>query len=63
MWETINEVLAAIDDFVWGVPLIVLILSGGLLLTIRTKVLQVRHLPLESHMGLSAFFHGKTRFA
>lgn len=45
MWETINEVLAAIDDFVWGVPLIVLILSGGLLLTIRTKVLQVRHLP------------------
>lgn len=29
-----------------GVPLIVLILSGGLLLTIRTKVLQVRHLPL-----------------
>ena len=46
MWETINEVLATIDDFVWGVPLIVLILSGGLLLTIRTKVLQVRHLPL-----------------
>ena len=46
MWETINEVLAAIDDFVWGVPLIVLILSGGLLLTIRTTVLQVRHLPL-----------------
>ena len=36
MWETINEVLATIDDFVWGVPLIVLILSGGLLLTIRT---------------------------
>ena len=46
MWTAINQLLTAIDDFVWGVPLMVLILSGGILLTLRTKVLQIRHLPL-----------------
>ena len=34
----------AIDGAVWGVPLIILILAGGLLLTIRLRGLQVRHL-------------------
>lgn len=46
MWETINNVLVTIDDFVWGVPLMVLIMAGGLLLTIRVGLLQVRRLPL-----------------
>lgn len=46
MWSTVNDVLAVIDDFVWGVPLMVLILAGGLLLTIRTRGLQVSRLPL-----------------
>ncbi len=46
MWNTINNVLGAIDNFVWGVPLMVLIMAGGLLLTIRLGVLQVRKLPL-----------------
>ena len=46
MWALINEWLVKIDDFVWGVPLMVLILAGGLLLTLRTKCLQVTKLPL-----------------
>lgn len=46
MWGMINEWLVRIDDFVWGVPLMVLILAGGLLLTVRTGLLQVRRLPL-----------------
>lgn len=46
MWAAINECLKTIDDFVWGVPLMVLILAGGLLLTFRTKCLQIRRLPL-----------------
>ena len=41
-----NDILVAIDDFVWGVPLMVLIIVGGLLLTVRTKLVQVFHLPL-----------------
>ena len=41
-----NDILVAIDDFVWGVPLMVLILAGGLLLTTQLKLLQVIRLPL-----------------
>ncbi|HCT91382.1 MAG TPA: sodium:alanine symporter family protein [Lachnospiraceae bacterium] len=41
-----NQLLSQIDDLVWGVPLMVLILSGGILLTIRVKCLQVSRLPL-----------------
>lgn len=46
MWATINEWLVKIDDLVWGIPLIVLIMVGGILLTLRTKFLQVVRLPL-----------------
>ncbi|MBQ8190075.1 MAG: alanine:cation symporter family protein [Lachnospiraceae bacterium] len=46
MWATINEWLVKIDDLVWGIPLIVLIMAGGILLTFRTKFLQVVRLPL-----------------
>lgn len=46
MWNSINQLLTTIDDLVWGVPLMVLILSGGILLTCRLGLLQVRRLPL-----------------
>ncbi|MBQ2705845.1 MAG: alanine:cation symporter family protein [Agathobacter sp.] len=43
--------LQKIDDFVWGIPLIVLILSIGVILTIRLKGVQIRKLPLAmKHM-------------
>ncbi len=42
--EKLNEILVAIDDIVWGVPLIVLIMACGLVLTIRGRGLQFRHL-------------------
>ncbi len=38
--------LTKIDDLVWGIPMIVLILSVGILLTFRLKGLQVTKLPL-----------------
>lgn len=44
--EAFTKVLEQIDSIVWGVPLMVLILSGGILLTIRMRILQVRKLPL-----------------
>ena len=37
--------LQKIDDFIWGIPLIVLILSVGIFLTIRLKGLQITKLP------------------
>ena len=42
--ETFNNILGAIDNFVWGVPLMVLIIAGGVLLTVRLGLLQIRHL-------------------
>ena len=46
MWNSINQILTNIDNFVWGVPLMVIILFGGILLTVRLGLLQLRKLPL-----------------
>lgn len=46
MWKTINDILVNIDNFVWGIPLMVLILAGGILLTVCLGVMQFRKLPL-----------------
>ena len=40
-----TELLVKIDDFVWGIPLIVLIMGTGIMLTLRLRGLQIRHLP------------------
>ena len=37
---TFDEILVKIDDVVWGIPTIVLILVTGLILTIRTRGIQ-----------------------
>ena len=46
MWETIINAIekanSFLNDIVWGWPVIILILATGLLLSIRTKFLQVR---------------------
>ena len=39
MWSVINDFLVNVDNFVWGVPLMVLIMAGGLLLTVRLGLL------------------------
>lgn len=46
MWNTVNKIVENVDNFVWGIPLMVLILAGGILLTVRLGFLQIRHLPL-----------------
>ncbi|MDD4571314.1 MAG: sodium:alanine symporter family protein [Clostridia bacterium] len=44
MLAQFTELLVSIDNIVWGVPLIVLIMGTGIFLTIRLGVLQFRHL-------------------
>lgn len=46
MLQEINRILTWLDGIVWGVPLMVLILAGGIYLTVRMGLLQVRKLPL-----------------
>ena len=44
MLEQINKIITAVQGAVWGLPLILLILFTGFLLTVRLGLLQVRHL-------------------
>ena len=46
MLEEINGILTKLDDFLWGAPLMVLILTGGVYLTCRLGLMQLRRLPL-----------------
>ncbi|MBR6400887.1 MAG: alanine:cation symporter family protein [Firmicutes bacterium] len=47
MWQNIDNILKTADSIVWGPPLMTLILAGGLMLTIRLGLLQLRRLPLS----------------
>ena len=42
--EKLTQILEKIDNLVWGLPLIILIMVTGILLTIRLRGIQVRHL-------------------
>lgn len=43
--EQFTNFLTKVDNLVWGVPLIVLILAAGIYLTLRLRLLQIFHLP------------------
>ncbi len=42
--EKFNSIIAEIDSFIWGVPLIVLIIGCGILLTVRLRGIQIHKL-------------------
>ncbi len=42
---TIESILSAIDSFIWGAPLLVLLSGTGLYLTLRLGFIQIRYLP------------------
>ena len=42
---TIESILSAIDSFVWGAPLLILLSGTGLYLTLRLGFIQIRYLP------------------
>ena len=43
--DTFSNFLSKVDDLVWGLPLIILILATGIFLTIRLKGIQIAQLP------------------
>ena len=42
MWNSINQILTNIDNFVWGVPLMVIILFGGILFTAQKAPFSIK---------------------
>ena len=57
--EALNSVLTEIDDLLWGVPLIVLLLGTGIYLTLRLNLLQVFRLPLALKLIFKAKNNGE----
>lgn len=50
--ETIENILSAVDSFVWGPIMLVLLVGTGIFLTIRTRFLGWRNLPYALKSGL-----------
>ena len=57
--ESFLPVLNAVDSFLWGVPLIVLLVGTGIMLTLRLSLLQVRRLPRALALILRAKNRGE----
>jgi AGCS family alanine or glycine:cation symporter len=52
--KTVMEVLDGLNSLVWGVPMLVLLMGTGLLLTLRLNVLQISRLPLALKLIFTA---------
>lgn len=50
--DTIASILSAVDSFVWGPVMLVLLVGTGIFLTIRTRFLGWRNLPYALRSGL-----------
>ena len=51
--EKLNEFLGSVSSFLWGIPLLILIVGTGIYLTIRVGFLQVRLLPIALNLVFS----------
>ena len=56
MLETITSINRTVNTYVWGVPMMVLLMGAGLLLTILTKGIQFRKLPFAFREVLGKLF-------
>ncbi len=56
MLELIASINAIVSDFVWGVPAMICIVGVGILLTVRTRFIQVRKFPLAMKSTLGKIF-------
>lgn len=51
--ETLESILGQISDFIWGLPLIILLVGTGIYLTFRLGFLQIRTLPYALKLTFS----------
>ena len=43
MIEVITNINGIINNFVWGIPMLILLVGTGILMTVLTKVFQISH--------------------
>ena len=56
MLSTIESINQVVNDFIWGVPAMVCILGVGLLLSVRTRFLQIRKFPYAIQTTIGRMF-------
>lgn len=59
MVEIITKVNGIVNDFVWGIPMLVLLVGTGILMTALTKVFQISHLRYWMKHTLGSIFTDK----
>ncbi len=59
MMNSLHNLLQTIDSFIWGPPLLILLVGTGLYLTVRLGFIQIRHLPLALSYVFSSKNNGK----
>ncbi|MBO5325678.1 MAG: sodium:alanine symporter family protein [Lachnospiraceae bacterium] len=59
MLAVIENINAAVNNFVWGIPAIICIIGVGLYLSIRTGFIQVRKFPLAMKQTIGKVFEKK----
>ncbi|MGN0004573.1 MAG: alanine:cation symporter family protein, partial [Candidatus Gastranaerophilaceae bacterium] len=57
--EVITTILSKIDTFLWGAPLIILLIGTGIFLTLKLGFLQISKLPLALRLIFKAENQGK----
>ncbi len=56
MLEIIKSVNSVVNNFIWGVPAMICIIGVGLLLSVRTKFLQIRKFPYAMKQTIGKIF-------
>jgi AGCS family alanine or glycine:cation symporter len=51
--EALNNFLGNVSSFLWGIPLLILIVGTGIYLTVRVGFLQIRLLPTALRLVFS----------
>ena len=59
MVEMITKVNSAINGFVWGIPMLVLLVGTGILMTVLTKFFQLSHIGHWFKNTIGGIFHDK----
>ena len=59
MLETIESINNVVNNFIWGVPAMICIIGVGLVLSFRTRFLQIRKFPYAMNVTIGRMFRKK----
>ena len=60
MLDTIQSINKVVNNFIWGVPAMICIIGVGLILSFRTRFVQIRKFPYAIKSTIGRMFKKKT---